>query len=61
VADEDSHRRSLALAAELDIASAYDAHYLALAEELDCELWTADSRLYNAVRDRFPRIRMLGT
>ena len=29
--------------------SAYDSFYLALAERLECELWTADRRLRNAV------------
>lgn len=28
--------------------AAYDSFYLALAETLHCELWTADQRLYNA-------------
>ncbi|HUF54178.1 MAG TPA: type II toxin-antitoxin system VapC family toxin [Dehalococcoidia bacterium] len=52
------HARALRLAAEFNRPNTYDAHYLALAEELDCELWTADKRLYNAVRDRFPLIRL---
>jgi predicted nucleic acid-binding protein len=39
---------------------AYDAQYLALAEKLDCEFWTADERMFNAVRDRFDNIRWLG-
>jgi predicted nucleic acid-binding protein len=29
--------------------AAYDSYYLALAEALGCELWTADRRFYNAV------------
>jgi predicted nucleic acid-binding protein len=29
-------------------AAAYDSFYLALAEGLECELWTADQRLANA-------------
>lgn len=33
----------------LNRAAAYDSFYLALAEELGCELWTADRRLFNAV------------
>jgi predicted nucleic acid-binding protein len=39
---------------------AYDAQYLALAERLDCAFWTADERLYNAVRGAFPRARWVG-
>jgi predicted nucleic acid-binding protein len=33
---------------KLGRAAAYDSYYLALAERLDCELWTADQRLVNA-------------
>jgi predicted nucleic acid-binding protein len=33
----------------LDRAAAYDSFYLALADGPQCELWTADWRLYNAV------------
>ena len=40
------HRRALELASRLDQGAAYDAHYLALAEILDCELWTADKRFF---------------
>ena len=33
----------------LERAAAYDSFYLALAERLECDLWTADRRLCNAV------------
>jgi predicted nucleic acid-binding protein len=48
------------LAARLDRPTAYEAHYLALAELMQGEFWTADERLYNAVRKDFPNIRWLG-
>jgi predicted nucleic acid-binding protein len=32
-------------------AAAYDSYYLALAQSLDCDFWTADSRLFNALKD----------
>jgi predicted nucleic acid-binding protein len=32
-------------------AAAYDSYYLALAQSLDCAFWTADSRLFNALKD----------
>jgi predicted nucleic acid-binding protein len=48
------------LAARFDRPAAYDTHYLALAEMMEGEFWTADERLYNAVRDDFPRIHWLG-
>lgn len=57
---DDIHLQALHVAQRFGLRSAYDAHYLALAQELDCEFWTADERLYNAVRDRFPLIRWLG-
>ncbi len=34
------HRRALELASQLKQGAVYDAHYLALAESLGCELWT---------------------
>ncbi len=56
----DMHRDALRIARRLGLHSTYDAHYLAIADDLDCEFWTADERLYNAVRERFPLIRWLG-
>jgi predicted nucleic acid-binding protein len=32
-------------------ASAYDSYYLALAQSLECPLWTADNRLFNALKN----------
>ena len=34
---------------KLNRASIYDSFYLALAENLNCQLWTLDQRLVNAV------------
>ena len=34
------------LASELRLGAVYDAYYLALAESLACELWTADRRFH---------------
>ena len=44
------HRRALELASQLRQGAAYDAHYLALAETLGCELWTAESVMFRSVR-----------
>ncbi|MFN8474931.1 MAG: type II toxin-antitoxin system VapC family toxin [Anaerolineae bacterium] len=41
----DTHRLALAWADRLNHAAAYDAQYLAAAEQLGAELWTADRRL----------------
>ena len=56
----DLHERAWEMAKKLNRPAAYDAHYLALAQTLDCEFWTADERLYNAVRDQLPWVRWLG-
>jgi len=47
------------LSCDLRIA-AYDAAYLALAEALDCPLWTGDRPFYEAVHDGAPRVRWIG-
>lgn len=52
--------RAYELAEAFNRPRAYDTHYLALAEHLDCPLWTGDERLYNAVHENFPLIRWLG-
>jgi len=50
VTDPNLHLRARAASSKYDLPAAYDAHYLALAEHLDAELWTADVRLVNAVK-----------
>jgi len=52
--------RAFDLAARFNRPSAYDTCYLAVAEMLDGEFWTADERLYNAIRSEFLRIHWLG-
>ena len=47
------------LACDYGIA-AYDAAYLALAEALDCPLWTGDRSFYLAVHGKNPRVRWIG-
>lgn len=41
--------------------TAYDTVYLALAEQHQCEFWTADERLYNSVRHRLAWVRWIGS
>lgn len=53
------HARALVLASCFDLPTTYDAHYLALAEELDCEFWTADKRLARATNGAFPLLHLL--
>lgn len=52
--------RAMALARKLGQGATYDAHYLALAETLGCELWTADGRFYRAVHPVVERVRWVG-
>lgn len=58
--DAELHRRALQLASDLSLPAAYNAHYLALAERLGAELWTADARLVRAAQDRLPWVHGLG-
>lgn len=44
------------LAKPRNLARAYDAHYLAVADALGCELWTADRRLFGTVGVSWPRL-----
>ena len=54
------HVGALQLADHLNQGAVYDSIYQALAERLDCELWTADRRFYRAARRFSDRIRWLG-
>ena len=58
-APKDLVDRAWELARDLDRPSAYDCFYLAMAELLGIDCWTADRRLYNAVHDRKPSLRHL--
>ncbi len=53
------HSRAVELASELSQGAVYDCIFLALAESLDSELWTADARFHGAARGRYPRVRLL--
>ena len=54
------HGRAWQFADQLNQGAVYDSIYLALAERLDCELWTADRRFYRVARRFSNRIRRLG-
>jgi len=58
--DAELHRRALGMAQERGLPAAYDAHYLALAERLGADLWTADRRLHQAVGAALPWVRLVG-
>ena len=54
------HSRALELARRLKQGAAYDAHYLALAESLGCEMWTADQRFFRAASSGADNVRWIG-
>ncbi|MBI2330321.1 type II toxin-antitoxin system VapC family toxin [Candidatus Daviesbacteria bacterium] len=54
------HQRALELAHAHGLAAAYDAHYIALAQMLGCEFWTADRNLMRAVQEKLPFVKWIG-
>ena len=54
------HAAAFRLAGALGLPATYDAHSLALADQLGAELWTADAKLMRELGGRGPRIRLLG-
>jgi predicted nucleic acid-binding protein len=53
-------RHAIELASQYRLPATFDAHYLALAEREGCELWTADTRLWNTIRGKFSWVRWMG-
>ena len=58
--NEAASPRALELAHQFHRPSSYDAHYLALAVWESCDFWTADERLWNAVRATLPWVHWIG-
>ena len=56
---EGLYTSALSLADELGMSASYDALYLALAESVRCEVWTADGPFYRSSRRRHPRVRLM--
>ena len=54
------HGRALEIASTYGQAAAYDAHYLALAESLGCDFWTADEKFHQSVGDADGRVHWIG-
>jgi len=59
------HRREIFstawhLAQQFNRPRAYDTAYLAVAQMHNCDFWTADERLYNAVRHELTWVRWIG-
>jgi predicted nucleic acid-binding protein len=57
--EPDLHWRALEMAEWLSLPAAYDAHYLALAEWLGGQFWTADGRLVQRVQASLPWVHLV--
>ena len=57
--DAELHRQALKIAQRYNLPATYDAHYLALAERLGIEFWTADRRLFNAVQSSLSWVNLV--
>ncbi|MEA5512317.1 type II toxin-antitoxin system VapC family toxin [Crocosphaera sp. UHCC 0190] len=57
--DSNLHQEALKLANLYNLSATYDAHYLALAQRLQVELWTADKRLFNTVSPSLSWVKLL--
>ncbi len=53
-------RHAWEIARQFNHPTAYDAHYLALAQMEGCAFWTADRRLFTSVHTTFPWVYWLG-
>jgi len=60
VHSEELHLQAWEIATRANRPTAYDSYYLAVAETAGCDLWTADRRLYNAVREELSWVNYLG-
>jgi predicted nucleic acid-binding protein len=55
------HRQARIMADRYRLPAAYDAHYLALSEQMDIDLWTADARLFKALQPfGITRVKLAG-
>ena len=50
VNEKNLHLKARELAMRFNLSATYDAHYLALAEWMEVDLWTADIKLVNALK-----------
>ena len=55
----DLYKRSLELANQYGRRAVYDSHYVALAEIVGCDLWTADTGIVNVMARDLPFIKLL--
>jgi len=61
LAPHNLHVTAWGIAADLGHPAAYDAHYLALAQILSCEFWTADRRLFQSAGSGMPWVKLVSS
>jgi predicted nucleic acid-binding protein len=57
--DANLHQEALVLANLYSLPATYDAHYLALAQRLQIELWTSDKKLFNSVSQSLSWVKLI--
>ncbi len=57
--DLELHTRAFQIAQELSLGATYDAYYLALADQLQCELWTRNAKLTRAASQKYSWVKLL--
>ena len=57
--EQEFSQRAIELTHQFSLLATYDAYFLVLAEHEDCELWTADMRLWNAVKGKLSWVHLL--
>ena len=58
--DPEVQKKAWELAKKFNLPRTYDMQYLAVAEMENCEFWTSDRRLANALQGKVKRIRWVG-
>ncbi len=58
IENREMHRQAARLAQEFGLRAAYDAHYLALAQQMNAEFWTFDARLVKSVSQALPWVHL---
>lgn len=56
--ETDLHLDAIRFSRRFSLPATYDAHYLALAERLGAEFWTADKRLVGAIAGKLDWVRL---
>jgi predicted nucleic acid-binding protein len=54
-------KRAYDFAVQFNRPTAYDSQYLAVAERLQCDFWTADEKLFNAIHRQLDWVKWVGS